>query len=261
MPRQRRYMSSKQFAQAGAILASAGLTHTDMQNDLREVASDDTLLYVKDMPEDVTFVMNRRARKKFPSIKIPRTVRLRLRLGSPFLASTKALAALLPVVREAYAKVRSIMPVLSGLAKSNVMYISNLQGGSAGPGFTLKSSLTQADVEDPAAVVGVVGLVDYASVLEQRGFSKTTPFRKTYGFINRKYSDRASVSFIFVQPNQIGLTPKGKKINARYALPAILISHLGNDISPRYRSRAHRTYDSAVHKGLKPRRGRKTPGR
>lgn len=261
MPRQRQFMSSKRFAQSGVILASAGLTYTDMQEDLRDVASDDTKLYVQDMPEAVTFVMNRQVRKKFPAIRIPKMIQLRLKLGAPFLATTKTTASLLPVVREAYAKVRSIMPVRSGLAVKNVRYISNVVGGQAGPGFVIKTSLSQADVEDPAAVVGVVGLVDYASVLEQRGFSTTTPFRKTYQFINRKYADRASISSIFVQPGQIGFTGGGKKLSGRYALPAILISHLGNDIAPRYRSKAHRTYDAARHRGLKPRRGRKLRGR
>lgn len=261
MPRQRRYMSSKKFADAGVILASAGLTYTDMQEDLREVADEDTGLYVDQMPERMTFVMNGRARKKFPSIRIPHLIKLRLKMGSSFLATTKTQASLLPVVREAYAKVRSIMPVRSGLASRNVRYISNVINGYAGPGFTIKTSLTKADVEDPGAVVGVVGLVDYASVLEQRGFSTTTPFRKTYAFINRKYADRASASFIFVQPGQIGFTGGGKKLSGRYALPAILISHLGNDISPRYRSKASRKYDVAIHRGFKPRPGRRKPGR
>jgi hypothetical protein len=284
VPTSRIYLNSKSFAKAGVVQNAMGITYSHMQDDLREAIYEvakgalpteppDLLDYVEGEKADL--LLNNTRYKDVPVESILPRVVAGMKLGSIMLASTKEFfdaKELIDVVRKIYQAVRSLTPVDSGTARRGIRFVKGRAGANLGTSYLrITNNVSEKDLEDELDVVGVTSPVDYGSVLEISGFTRTKvrPMTQVYRKFQRAYGRQMNITLRFFPYTDLGRQTTGRKgykgppRGGAYAVPVILVSRLGVAIQQSRRVR-HRKANvspsawnfSSVRASLKRRSGR-----
>ncbi len=247
-----KYLSGADFARAGVIMDAFGITFGEMEEDLRDLVvmtSEDfpDLPELPDGPVDLLLnnVQQRGVDSRAAAQQIERTVKL----GSSFAVNADKgfadPARIVEITREVWSAVKGFTPFDSGVARAAVTYVKGRAGGNLGTTqLTMTTWISERDLQDPLDVVGVVSPVDYASVLEIRGFTRTrvTPVRRAFNAASRKYKTEVGMALRFIPSDQVGranypfrkgykgVTRAGIPTGGVYNVPVILVGQLGVQI-------------------------------
>ena len=247
-----RYLSDLDFARAGVILDAFSITFTEMEEDLRDlvlITAEDT----PDLPElpegPVDLLLNNLQQKGVDSRSVVNRIAHAVKLGSSFMVNADKgfadPARIVEITREIWGKVKGFTPFDSGTARAGITYVRGRAGGNLGTThLAMAPWISERDLADPLDVVGVVSPVDYASVLEIRGFTRTrvTPMRRAFTAAVRKYRTEVGMALRFIPSDQIGranypfrkgykgVTRGGIPTGGVYNVPVILVGQVGVQI-------------------------------
>jgi len=104
-------------------------------------------------------------------------------------------AALVPIIRDVFARLRAQAPVLTGAYRAGFRYLVN--GGGASSGIVVPTGGFSYNT-----ILGVTNIVDYASTMER--FRWHRPFRKVYAAIARIYGGKVDTRFRYAKGRDIG---------------------------------------------------------
>lgn len=266
------HLSRADFARAGVIEDAFGITFAEMEEDLRDMVR----MTVEDRPDlgelpegPVDLLLNNVQRKQIDSAEVPSLVAGTVKLGSSFIANAKTgfaePAQLVEIAREIWRDAKAYTPFDSGTARNAITFVKGRAGGALGTTkLTMTTWISERDLEDPLDVVGVASPVDYASVLEIRGFTKRriTPVKRAFRAALRKHSHEAGIALRFIPSDQIGranspsrkgykgVTVAGVPTGGVYNVPVVVVGQLGIQVEQTAKRRTSRPRKGADNSRL-----------
>lgn len=244
-----KYLSGADFARAGVVMDAFGITFGEMEEDLRDLVflTSYDVPDLRELPEGpVDLLLNHAQQQGIDSRTATTQIIRTVKLGTSFIVDAKSgfadPARIVEITRGIWSAVKAFTPFDSGAARAAITYVKGRAGGNLGTThLSMVASISERDLQDPLDVVGVVSPVDYASVLEIRGFTKSrvTPMRRAFNSASRKHRTEVGMALRFIPSDQLGrpnhpfrkgykgVTRGGIPTGGVYNVPVILVGQVG----------------------------------
>lgn len=267
MAKQRFILDARTLGRTRFVQGALGVSYAEMEGDLHE-AMQNELRNRPDLldlsPGEADLLLNNVQHRRIDSGAIPSRVVSKTKLGSRVVVDSGGFFDAKEVIEatiETRRYLESIVPRRTGAALTGIEYVSGRASGTLGTtNLRIARGLSEADLADELGSVGVASTVDYASVLEVRGWSSVTPVKRAYFRARRMYRTRMAVVLRYIPTDQLGRGnypdahgfkgPPDRGGRGAYNAAVIVFARLGVEIAQTRKTRYRRVRpDKDVSRG------------